>query len=162
MEWRNRLRPGSFRGVEFKVETGGRLGGRRAAVFEFPKRDKPYTEDMGRRAKRFGITCYVIGADYLAQADALEEALNSEGAGLLVHPTMGEIEVVCETSNRTERREVGGMAMFDITFVEAGSPMASRATESTQRALEGSAEGAADTIKKNGDARLSGGGTGVG
>ena len=62
-DWGDRLRSGSFRGVSFKVEISGRLGGCRAALFEFPKRDTPYTEGMGRRAKRFGMTCYVIGSD---------------------------------------------------------------------------------------------------
>lgn len=157
-EWRDRLRTGSFRGVAFKVEIGGRLGGRRAALFEFPKRDEPYTEDMGRRAKRFGITCYVIGSDYIEQADALEDALNRDGEGLLIHPTMGEMNCICESSNRTERREVGGLATFDVTFVEAGSPMSTRARESTQQHLENSASSAAETVTKGGDTRLATGG----
>ncbi|GGC90289.1 hypothetical protein GCM10010994_55160 [Chelatococcus reniformis] len=123
-------------------------------LFEFPKRDDPSTEDMGRRAKRFGVTCYLLGGDYNDQADALEAAFNAEGPGLLVHPTMGELNCVCEASNRTERRGEGGMATFDCTFVETGSAMGTRIGEATQQLLMGQATSAADTIKRNGDAGL--------
>ena len=36
------------------------------AEFQFPKGDTPYAEDMGRAAKRWQITGYVIGDDYTA------------------------------------------------------------------------------------------------
>jgi prophage DNA circulation protein len=52
--WRDMLmQQASFRGVVFHVETGARLSGRRTVVHEYPKRNDPYAEDMGRAARRF-------------------------------------------------------------------------------------------------------------
>lgn len=126
MSWRDSLRPPSFRGAEFKIETGARGGGRRQAVHEFPKRDEPYAEDMGRRARKFQVNAYFVqsprnGFDYTAERDALIAALEQEGPGLLIHPTMGEFDVSVDTYNVSERRTTGGYCEIDIQFVEAGS-----------------------------------------
>jgi prophage DNA circulation protein len=53
--WRDVLlsQPASFRGVIFHVETGGKSSGRRTVTHEYPKRDDPYAEDMGRVARHF-------------------------------------------------------------------------------------------------------------
>lgn len=120
--WRLRLRLASFNGVEFHVDVDAKSGGRRNALHEFPKRDIPYAEDMGRRARRFSIAAYVIGPDYVFEADDLVAELEREGPGLLIHPTMGEDLVNVDTYSRTERRERGGIAEFEITFMEAGEP----------------------------------------
>jgi prophage DNA circulation protein len=132
MAWRENWQPATFRGVEFKVDTGAKVSGRRGVLFEFPKRDEPYFEDMGRRARRWAITGYVIGQEYQGQADALERALTQLGPAMLVHPTMGTMRVAAESYTRGERKTEGGYATFDMTFVEAGSPMATRISENTQ------------------------------
>lgn len=55
------LQPASYKGVPFYVETGGRSSGRRIVPHEFPKKDNyPYSEDMGRRIRRFAVTAYII------------------------------------------------------------------------------------------------------
>jgi DNA circularisation protein N-terminus len=58
--WRARLREASFKGAAFHVEQQGRVSGRRTVVHEYPKRDDPYAEDLGRHAVRYQITGYVI------------------------------------------------------------------------------------------------------
>jgi prophage DNA circulation protein len=130
--WRDNLRPASFRGVEFKVSSGARSSGRRGIEFEYPKRDDPYFEDLGRIARRWSVTGYVIGSDYQRQADALCTALEAIDPGTLVHPTMGTMRVVCQPYTRTEKKTEGGYAEFDMVFVEAGTNMLSRLTENTQ------------------------------
>lgn len=144
MSWRDSLRPASFRGVSFKVEASSKAGGRRGQTYEYPKRDEPTDEDLGRRAKRFSVSGYVIGADHNILADVLETALNQEGPGQLVTPLMGSARVRCETYTRTDRRQEGGVTSFDMVFVEAGSPISSRIAESTQAAVDK----AADTAEK--------------
>ncbi|AWN43170.1 DNA circularization N-terminal domain-containing protein [Methylobacterium durans] len=119
--WRARLRPASFRGAEFHVEVGTRAGGRRVALHEFAKRDDPYAEDMGRRAIRNAVTAYLVGPDYLDDRDILIESLDAEGPGLLIHPTLGEFDVVCDGFNAIERRERGGYVEIECTFIEVGS-----------------------------------------
>jgi prophage DNA circulation protein len=158
--WIERLRPASFRGAEFHIEIGGRAGGRRTVLHEYPKRDEPYAEDMGRRGRRFGITAYVIGPDYTDFRDALIAAMETEGSGLLVHPTMGEFLVNPENFNCQERRTNGGMAEFELSFVEAGSNSSfGRPEVSTQANVAGAAETAGKSSASSVDTILQNGGT---
>jgi hypothetical protein len=58
--WRDALLPAMFDGCPFHVESGGQAGGRRIVVHQFPKRDDPYAEDMGRRATELTVRGYCI------------------------------------------------------------------------------------------------------
>lgn len=139
-EWRDRLRPASFRGVEFHVEISARVGGRRIQMHEFPKRDQPYAEDLGRRGRLHPVTAYLIGGDYVFRRDDLVEALEREGAGALVHPTMGSFNVVCSTYNITERRERGGFCEIECQFMEAGARLSTSVREATDEVVKSQAE----------------------
>ena len=61
MAWRDDYRPGSFRGVPFHLKSSSSTGGRRTVLNEFPLRDTPMTEDMGRRARQFQLNLTLIG-----------------------------------------------------------------------------------------------------
>ncbi|MBJ5519702.1 DNA circularization N-terminal domain-containing protein, partial [Salmonella enterica subsp. enterica serovar Meleagridis] len=87
MTWKDRLQDASFRGVPFKVEEENAGTGRRVETHEYPNRDKPYTEDLGKVTFRPSITAYVVGDDCFDQRDRLIDALNKPGPGTLVHPT---------------------------------------------------------------------------
>lgn len=130
MTWREDLRRvdfagrkligASFRGVSFFVESSDRGGGRRTVVHEFPLRDKPFVEDLGRRASTFRVDGYVLGDDYLVQRDSLLAALeDTAGPGELVHPYNGVRQAICTTLSVRETRADGGMAVFAIEFAEA-------------------------------------------
>ena len=71
MSWRDRYLTASFRGVEFKVQKHDATFGRRQVVYEYPQRDTPSTEDLGRRARELSLDAYVIGEDYHLQRDRL-------------------------------------------------------------------------------------------
>src|SRR5215469_10700811 len=125
--WRRRLRRAKFKGVAFYVEQQGRSSGRRTVVFEYPKRDIPYAEDMGRHAIRYQMTGYLIQAptkdiqygpmwsDYSYQRDLLESALLSPGPGVLedpYNPTLAwagygnaAVMFMCERYSIIEQRE---------------------------------------------------------
>lgn len=130
MTWRDDLRKvtidgrevvgASFRGVPFFVESSERGGGRRVVSHEFPLRDKPFVEDMGKRAATFRVEGYVIGEDYVAKRDALREALEeTSGPGELVHPYHGVRTAICTTLSIHETRPDGRMATFSIEFADA-------------------------------------------
>ena len=78
--WRDNLVPASFRGAVFHVETSGRRSGRRTVVHEYPKRNIPYSEDMGRSAVKWSFTAYLIlgdkgiGGNLLTQIDGAMKA----------------------------------------------------------------------------------------
>lgn len=121
MAWTDRLQDASFRGVPFKTDGEGSGVGRRVQTHEYPNRDKPYTEDLGRITFRPVITTYVTGDDCFEQRDRLIEALNKPGPGTLIHPTYGELTVCVdgEIHVGSEKGE-GRVVRFDLKFVEAG------------------------------------------
>jgi prophage DNA circulation protein len=129
------LQPASYNGVQFHVETDSRSSGRRVAMHEFPKREIPYAEDMGRRARRFTISAYVIGPNFQQQRNALIEQLETEGNGQLVLPTDQTFDsrtVVVENYSVSERRNQGFYAEFEITFCEAGQALGTQTTQDSQ------------------------------
>lgn len=123
--WRDRLQPASFRGAVFHVELAARSSGRRGALKEYPKRNTPYNEDMGRMARRFAITGYLIGPNYLNARDRLIAALEKDGPGMLRLPLPyqgTDIKVLAGPYTMTETRERGGMCGFEMDFTEYGDP----------------------------------------
>lgn len=122
--WRQFLQPASFRGAEFHVEEDARASGRRVALHEYPKRNDPYAEDMGRRARRHVVEGYIIMSprdpNYLVARDALIEALETDGPGVLQHPLLGRMSVMCDAYSVHESRTRGGFCVFSMTFIEEG------------------------------------------
>ncbi|WP_172951485.1 DNA circularization protein, partial [Escherichia coli] len=133
--WRDRLQDASFRGVPFKVEEESAGTGRRVETHEYPNRDKPYTEDLGKITFRPSITAYVVGDDCFDQRDRLIDALNKPGPGTLVHPTYGELKVCVDGEVRVSTsKSEGRIVRFDLKFVEAGElsyPTSGAATAQT-------------------------------
>src|SRR5262252_10831702 len=94
--WRNKLLPAHFDNKLFHVEAGTRESGRRIVTHEFPKKDYPYSEDMGRRAKEFSVRGYCVQyvtdanklfqRDYTVPRDDLETRLQTGGPGTLQLP----------------------------------------------------------------------------
>ncbi|MHC1700281.1 MAG: DNA circularization protein [Humidesulfovibrio sp.] len=160
---RDNLRPGSFRGAPFVTESHDHTLGRRSVRHEYPKRDVPYAEDMGRLARGFAMELFVIGDDYMAQRDRLREALEKNGPGELVHPYLGTqtVQVDGEVHLRETLRE-GRMARFSVTFVEAGLEIAPDTKQDTawgvgknaDAVTEAAKEGFAEKFKITGPARL--------
>lgn len=152
MTWKDRLQNASFRGVPFKVEGEGAPVGRRVETHEYPNRDKPYTEDLGKVTFRPDITAYVVGDDCFDQRDRLIEALNKPGPGTLVHPTYGELSVCVngEIKVGTTSSE-GRMVRFDLQFVEAGELSYPTAGAATANTLVSSCSALDDCISDNFD-----------
>jgi hypothetical protein len=131
--WRDALLPASFDGNLFHVESGSRQSGRRIVVHEFPKKDLPYSEDMGRAAVEWQVRGYTItypqntleplySRDYRAARDLLQQRLDEGGPGRLQLPTMLPMLVVCQRYRLTEEERFGGYCVFDMSFVEYGAP----------------------------------------
>ena len=131
--WRNELLPASFKGAAFHVEAGGKESGRRIVTHEFPKRELPYSEDLGRKAIQFTVRGYCIAypintattlyqRDYRVPRNSLIDALQRKGAGSLQLPTLAPMMVVCSRYRWTEEERFGGYCVFDMTFNELGIP----------------------------------------
>jgi len=135
--WRARLRPASWRGVPFYVDEAAGEVGRRFEMHQYPQRDAPWAEDLGRAQRRWSVTGYVIGPGYMGLRDRLLTACETQGPGTLIHPYLGNLRVVCERFRFRERDEEGGICRFDLSFAEPGergAPTARRAAGAAVRA----------------------------
>lgn len=142
--WKQRLQPASYNGVGFFTVTRTKTSGRREVEHEFAKEDTPYAEDMGRRAYRFTMVGYVIGGDYDLTMQDLMDALETEGPGTLVHPTMGVINVNPGLYEVTEREDRGRVAEFTMNFVEAGAPSSTDPVDDTAGGVDDAGQAAGD------------------
>lgn len=147
MTWRDRIDPelrGSYRGVEFFVERADTTPGRRWLVHEYPRRDVPYAEDMGRKAKVYRLSFFVAGDDYDLQRDKLAEALDAPGAATLVHPYLGSMSAVATDASFSENTKEAGVCTFECTFTESGLALEPATSVDTQREVGQ----AADAVEK--------------
>ncbi|MHA6305709.1 DNA circularization protein [Hafnia paralvei] len=139
--WLYRLQPASFRGVYFKVSGDEATFGRRSTTHEFPLRDIPFTDDMGRKARKYSVSAYVIGNDYMAQRDRLLTALEQVGAGTLIHPFYGSLTVNVDGEIKVSHsRDNGGMCEISLQFVESGQLSYPTAGGATAQNASGAAD----------------------
>lgn len=130
------LRPASFRGIPFQVESTELGAGRRTQLHEYPQRDKPYVEDLGRATRDLSFSGFVVGDDYVKQANALLGALEEPGPGTLIHPWFGTLKVSLKDTARVSFDAALGQARFSMSFVEAGElefPSSKTSTQANSR-----------------------------
>lgn len=115
------LRQCSYKGVPFQAATVTKTIQRRQVLHEYPQRDVPYLEDLGKGATLYKVTAFLVGDNCVAQAKRLEKALLTVGAGTFVHPWDGSLTVsVYQASNISYSNSELRYCSLDITFVEAG------------------------------------------
>ena len=123
------LQQASWRGVPFAILTHEIRPGRRVAVHEYPYRDKPWVEDLGRAARRIPITGFLLqnslvygGGDAEGQAEQMIAACEGEGSGILVHPVYGNLKVKLAEPAVISGRWDNGVRFYEIAlfFIEAG------------------------------------------
>jgi len=139
MSWRDEMEDGSFRGAPFFSEEHERSGGHRKTIHEYPGRNTHYVENSGQKSGAFSISAYVIGQNYRAARDALEEALLADGPGELVHPWRGRLRVEVLDFKLRETTRKGGMAEFTIEFVPAGENLQPATTVDSRSAAAAAA-----------------------
>ncbi len=117
--WMQSLRRASFRGVAFWVEQDQLETGRRLVVHQYPLRDDPYIEDMGRDANKVKVTAYLAGDSARDEEKRLRRACEAEGAAGLSLP-LEQLRAHCEKCSRDYSRDKLGFIAFKIDFVLEG------------------------------------------
>lgn len=118
---KSNLRPASFRGIPFKIKRATTKVGRRIVTHEFPLKDIPYTEDLGRGAREYTLEAHVIGDGHENVRDQLIQAIeNNKEPGILMHPIFGAVRVVPGPIEHVFDNEAGNIEYFNLTFLEAG------------------------------------------
>jgi len=155
-DWRDSLLPGSIGGVPMFISEVKSSVGRRTTSRELPFRDTPSREDLGKRARRFSVSGFVIGPGYLAERDAVIDLFETRGPWLFTHPWWGELSVILDEGAFLDIQESdsqGGWARFNFALVESGNPDGAKISVSTSAALSVASQAAiaavsADTPKK--------------
>lgn len=115
-DWREKMRPATFRGVAFSIDSAEFSGGRRVVRHKYPQRDQVFTEDMGKEQRAFPVEAFLLGDDFLDQVEDLVEALETPGPGELVHPYFGTHNVIAPSFTVRVRKDEGGFASVSIQF----------------------------------------------
>lgn len=114
--WRDQMLPASFRGISFLIPQASVPVGMKVQLHEFPQRDEPYAEQLGKQAQVHRLVCWIIGDDCFERRDKFMEAVQTPGAGELVHPWLGRMQVKAGEAELTHDFKQGGMAAFAVTF----------------------------------------------
>lgn len=130
---------GSYRGVPFVVMGNGGQAGRKQAVHDYPYRDTPWVEDLGRKGRLYRITGFLCGATCYAQRDLLADAAESKGPGLLVHPTIGIIRAALMSFEWRERDGVTGVIDIQLELLEQRNLLTSLVKTALDAAVAASA-----------------------
>lgn len=109
----------SWRGVPFGVLDYGLDGGRRTVTHEFPKRDEPYTEDLGAKAESFSLNAFILAEDATA-VRAFLDACRQSGPGTLVHPWLGSMELQLREFSLREAYDAQRLSSWTLGFVQVG------------------------------------------
>lgn len=142
MALKDNLFPASFRGVPFDVRTSDLQVGRRTQAFEYPQRDKPFVEDLGRSARLVEVEAVIVGSDYIQRMNALIAAMEQRGAGTLVHPFLGEMVVTPQDATRVSFDTGGlGVATATLSFIESGDYEFPGATADALDAIQAASSG---------------------
>ena len=135
----------SFRGVEFEVTDSELTVGRRNQVFEYPQRDIPYVEDLGRSARTIRISAFVVGDDYVERMGKLIAALEEDGSGTLIHPWLGQMTVTPKSASTVSYSTALRTASVKLEFVESGEYKFPTTASDTKTVARAKAQAVQDT-----------------
>lgn len=133
---------GSFRGAPFITTNHKVTTGRRQPTYSVPYSDGgALSNDMGRAPRRYQITCFVAGPDYRDQAYALQDALETRGPGVLIHPEHGRVLVtIADDVGIDEDTNQLGVVRFSFSATEAADDSPKQPSPSAATAVARSAQ----------------------
>ncbi|EJG5922362.1 DNA circularization protein [Salmonella enterica] len=121
---------GSFRNVPFLIYKEQReRGGRNIVKREYPLRESGGADDLGPKLPAFTFTVIVQGDDAQMQRKALRDALYAPGAGELIHPDYGTLNVLID--NFESRYNVSEQRVVEFTI--NATPQANDTAPDTQK-----------------------------
>lgn len=118
------MRQASFRGVPFWVIGNGGENGRDIAIHNYPLKDSTWVEDLGRSQRRYDLHGFLMGNDQTSLKTMLQIAVEQEGPGLLIHPSLGILNVSVVSYKWREPDYTSNRSDIDISFIEYSNPVA--------------------------------------
>jgi hypothetical protein len=65
--WASSLRPASYGGIPFGVESAKTSAGRKTAIHDYPFRDSNWVEDLGLKSRQFEISGFLVEDDLITK-----------------------------------------------------------------------------------------------
>ncbi|WP_299533446.1 DNA circularization N-terminal domain-containing protein [uncultured Herbaspirillum sp.] len=118
MSWEQTLLPASYKGVEFEVQDIEDDLEAAVAVNDYPYRNGGNLEDMGRLPRVILVTAIFYGDDYEERLQTFLKAIDTGGAGELVHPIFGSINAMFLRSRIRHRAERPDSCSIELDFME--------------------------------------------
>ena len=100
------------------ISTGEEVA-RATVAHSYPFRDGAEIEDLGLQATRHSVRATVFGINADRQLQQLKDALDQPGAGELVHPVYGLLQVVVDGYRPAFDADNTDSVALDITFIES-------------------------------------------
>lgn len=113
------LRPASFGGVSFYVDSSSEDYGVRHVVHEFPNSNTHFTEALGRKARRLTVEGYFAGEDWLSARDRMIVVAESGTPHTLRHPFYKQFKsaTLLSFNAKADKNELG-LTRFSMELVE--------------------------------------------
>ncbi len=124
MSWADNLQDASFRGIAFDVERTSDSGTHALAIHQSPYSSVATVDDMGEDPHKHSIRAYLLGDDYEIDRDRLMLALAQRGAGELVHPIYGILQVNISNYTLNHSLEMVDGCAVDFECIVATPPAA--------------------------------------
>ncbi|TVO57521.1 DNA circularization protein [Denitromonas halophila] len=119
MAWADSLLECTFRGVALEVLSTSDGAARALALHTYPWVDGADVEDMGREPRSPTLTALFYGDDYEARLKAAIAVFDQAGAGELVHPVFGAMNVHLRRYGIEHEADGVDQARVSLEFVEA-------------------------------------------
>ncbi|MDX1603768.1 MAG: DNA circularization N-terminal domain-containing protein [Salinimicrobium sediminis] len=137
----------SYKGVPFAITSSEVSFGRRLVTHEYPLKNQPYTEDLGRRVRIFTITGFILGPSYLDVRDRLVALSENGETGELIHPYYGNLRVDCRELKCQDSNDETRLMRFQAIYVESGESTFPLQTIDTVGAVQAQTPVALDSLK---------------
>lgn len=113
---REQLRPASYKGFPFLVNTETKNGGKKVVSHEYVNSNKRFTEELGQLPPRFTIEAILHGDNAIVDRIVFEDILDQPEVGELVHPVYGSIQVKSTTHSVSSSQTSIGEFRYSINF----------------------------------------------
>ncbi|TKI08667.1 DNA circularization protein [Martelella alba] len=121
MAWADSLLDASFRGVQFDIINTRDSVQRDIAQHEYPYKNGANIEDLGAKPRSLQVQAVFWGDDYESRLQSFLAALDTQGAGELIHPVFGSMpSMQCFLYQVNHEAESPDYCTIDIQFLQSG------------------------------------------
>lgn len=146
MSFIEKLHKASFRDIPFLVQSESVSRGNKTVIHEYPNSNIRFVETLGKLPPTFNIRALIHGSGAFNNRFILEEALEREGIGLLVHPIYGKLNVKVLDFTVDSSQAAVGEFIFNINFSQSRENITPSSFVTTNTAVSDKALGVREAL----------------